>query len=131
MFKCECYPNHEICKNRKTCELKMPLTPELQLLYRQLTWELEKLKALKQRKQEYFEILSEIRQGVYTETVSINGKLQQVPKRNFLGEHITRPEHVQVGLNYNDLMLEIQDQESIIRTLRFKEHSILTTLKNK
>ena len=131
MFKCECYPNHEICKNQKTCELKMPLTGELQLLYRQLSWELEKLKDLKQRKQEYFEILSEIRQGVYTETVSINGKLQQVPKKNFLGEHITRPEHVQVGLNYNDLMLEIQDQESIIRTLRFKEHSILTTLKNK
>ena len=131
MFKCECYPNQEICKNQKTCELKMPLTGELQLLYRQLTWELEKLKDLKQRKQEYFEILSEIRQGVYTETVSINEKLQQVPKRNFLGEHITRPEHVQVGLNYNDLMLEIQDHESIIRTLRFKEHSILTTLKNK
>lgn len=75
--------------------------------------------------------MSEIKKGVYTETIIIDGKLQQVPERNALGEHITRPEHVQAGLNYNDLMLEIQDPESIIRALRFQEHKILNMLKKR
>ncbi len=60
-----------------------------------------------------------------SEKVNINGKFQLVPKTNFLGDHITKPEHVQVGLNYNNIMFDIQDQESIIRDLRRKEHALL------
>ena len=59
MFKCECYPNHEICKNKNTCEFQIPLNPELLQLYRQLTYELAKLNTLKQRKQEYYQIAYE------------------------------------------------------------------------
>lgn len=47
---------------------------------------------------------------------------------NVLGDNITKPEHVQVGLNYNDIMFDIQDQESIIRELRRKQHTMLRTL---
>lgn len=52
-----------------------------------------------------------------------------MPKMNVLGNHITKPEHVQVGLNYNDLIFDIQDQESIIRELRRKEHTLLMIMK--
>ena len=130
MFKCECYPNHEICRNRSTCEFWIPLNQELQQVYRQIKFEMEKLKTLKERRQEYYQILFEIQNHVYTEAININGKLTLVPEKNALGEDITRPEHVQAGLNY-DIMLEIQDQESIIRALRFKEHDILKILKKR
>ena len=80
---------------------------------------------LHQRKQEYFKILSEIKQGVYTET--INNK--RVPKKNVRGENILEPEHVQVGLNYNIICQEISDTESIIRELRRIEREMVNILK--
>ena len=48
---------------------------------------------------------------------------------NVIGEQITKPEHVQVGLIYNDILFDIQDQESIIRELRRKEHALLRIMK--
>ena len=131
MFACECYPNHEICKNQYNCELKIGLNQKLRQLYGQITYELSKLKSLKVRKEKYYEILSEIRNGIYTENININGQLQEVPKINVLGEYIIKPEHVQVGLNYNDIILDIQEQEDLIRTLRLEEHNILKILKNR
>ena len=128
MFKCECYPNHEICKNKNTCEFRIPLNPELLQIYHQLKYELAKLNTLKQRKLEYHQIAYEIQNHMYSEKININGKFQLVPKTNALGDHITKPEHVQVGLNYNDILFDIQDQESIIRDLRRKEHTLLRTL---
>lgn len=114
-------PNHEICKNKNTCEFRIPLNPELLQIYQQLKYELAKLNTLKQRKQEYYQIAYEIQNNMY-------GKFQLVPKMNVLGDNITKPEHVQVGLNYNDIMFDIQDQESIIRELRRKQHTMLRTL---
>ena len=127
MFRCDCYPNHDICKNKNACELWMPLNEKLDKVYRQISYELFQLEKLNQRKQDYFEIQSEIKQGVYTET--INDKI--VPKKNALGEDILEPEHVQVGLNYNLICQEISDTESIIRELRRIENDILKILKKR
>ena len=125
MFRCDCYPNHDICKNKNTCEFWIPLNQKLEQVYRQISHELYQLEKLHQRKQDYFKILSEIKQGVYTEAV--NGG--QVPKKNVLGEDILEPEHVQVGLNYNVICQSINDTESILRELRRIEHDILKILK--
>ena len=127
MFRCDCYPNHEICKNKNTCEFWIPLTEELDKVYRQISQELLQLEILYQRKHDYFKIQSEIKQGIYTET--INDKI--VPKKNALGEYIMEPEHVQVGLNYNIICQEIADTESIIRELRRIERDILKILKKR
>lgn len=125
MFRCDCYPNHEICKNKNTCEFWIPLNEELDKVYRQISQELLQLEKLYQRKHDYFKIKSEIKQGMYTET--INEKI--VPKKNALGEDILEPEHMQVGLNYNIICQEISDTESIIRELRRIERDILKILK--
>ena len=127
MFRCDCYPNHDICKNKNTCEFWIPLNEKLDKVYRQISYELFQLEKLNQRKQDYFEIQSEIKQGVYTET--INNK--KVPKKNALGEDILEPEHVQVGLNYNIICQEISDTESIIRELRRIERDILKIFKRR
>ena len=127
MFRCDCYPNHDICKNKNTCEFWIPLNQKLDQVYRQISHELFQLEKLHQRKQDYFKILSEIKQGIYTETV--NGK--RVPKKNVLGEDILEPEHVQVGLNYNVICQDITDTESIIRELRRIENDILKILKKR
>jgi len=131
MMKCDCYPNHEICKNRNTCELEVPLNEKLKQLYGQLSYELNILEGLNQRKQDYFQILYEIRQQRYTEILVIDGRLQKVPKLNARGEYILKPEDVQVGLNYNLIFQEINDTESIIRELRRKENNILKILKKR
>ena len=89
------------------------------------------VKTLKERKQQYSQILYEIQKGKYIETISINGKLHRAPKKNVLGEYIVRPEHVQVGLDLNDIIIDIQNQESIIRELRRKERNILRILKKR
>lgn len=65
MFKCDCYPNHDICKNKNTCEFWIPLNEKLEQVYRQISHELFQLEKLHQRKQDYFKILSEIKQGAY------------------------------------------------------------------
>ena len=127
MFRCDCYPNHDICKNKNTCEFWIPLNQKLDQVYRQISYELFQLEKLYQRKEDYFKILSEIKQGVYTEAV--NGG--QVPKKNVLGEDILEPEHVQVGLNYNVIYQDITDTESILRELRRIEHDILKILKKR
>ena len=131
MLRCDCYPNHEICKNRNTCELQVPLNEKLNQLYGQISYELNILKGLHQRKQDYFQILYEIRQQRYTEKLVIDGRLQKVPKLNARGEYILKPEDVQVGLNYNLIFQEINDTESIIRELRRKENNILKILKKR
>jgi len=131
MMKCDCYPNHEICKNKNTCELEVPLNEKLKQLYGQISYELNILRGLNQRKQNYFQILYEIRQQRYTEILVIDGRLQKVPKLNARGEYILKPEDVQVGLNYNLIFQEINDTESIIRELRRKENNILKILKKR
>jgi len=131
MMKCDCYPNHEICKNKNTCELEVPLNEKLKQLYGQISYELNILKGLNQRKQDYFQILYEIRQQRYTEILVIDGRLQKVPKLNARGEYILKPEDVQVGLNYNLIFQEINDTESIMRELRRKENNILKILKKR
>jgi len=131
MLRCDCYPNHEICKNRNTCELQVPLNEKLKQLYGQISYELNILRGLNQRKQDYFQILYEIRQQRYTEILVIDGRLQKVPKLNARGEYILKPEDVQVGLNYNLIFQEINDTESIIRELRRKENNILKILKKR
>ena len=125
MFRCDCYPNHDICKNKNTCEFWIPLNQKLDQVYRQISQELLQLQKLYQRKHDYFKIQSEIKQGMYTETINDN----IVPKKNALGEEIHEPEHVQVGLNYNIICQEISDTESIIRELRRIERDILKILK--
>jgi len=130
-MKCDCYPNHEICKNKNTCELEVPLNEKLKQLYGQISYELNILKGLNQRKQDYFQILYEIRQQRYTEILVIDGRLQKVPKLNARGEYILKPEDVQVGLKYNLIFQEINDTESIIRELRRKENNILKILKKR
>lgn len=127
MLRCDCYPNHEICKNKNICEFWIPLNEELDKVYCQISQELLQLERLYQRKQDYFKIQSEIKQGVYTEL--INNK--RVRKKNALGEVILEPEHVQVGLNYNIICQEISDTESIIRELRRIENDILKILKKR
>ena len=72
MFRCDCYPNHEICKNKNTCEFWIPLNEELDKVYRQISQELLQLQKLYQRKHDYFKIQSEIKQGMYTETINDN-----------------------------------------------------------
>jgi hypothetical protein len=109
----------------------MPLNQKLDQLYRQISYELYQLEILHQRKQDYFTILSEIKQGVYSETVNIDGEIKTVPKKNALGEDILKPEHVQVGLDYNLIFQEISDTESIIRELRRIENDILKILKKR
>lgn len=131
MFRCDCWPNHEICKNKNTCEFWIPLNQKLDQLYRQISYELYQLERLHQRKQDYFTIQSEIKKGVYTETINVDGKIKTVPKKNALGEDILKPEHVQVGLNYDVIFQEINDTESIIRELRRIENDILKILKKR
>ena len=130
MIKCECYPNHEICKNKNTCEFWIPLNQKLKRLYQQISYELKKLESLNQRKQEYFKTLDEIQQG-YTEIVAIDKRLKRVPKKNAKSKPILNPEDVQVGLNYNTISQEITDTETIIRELRIKENNILKILKKR
>ncbi len=129
MFRCDCYPNHEICKNKNTCEFWIPLNEKLKQVSYQISYELNRLESLHQRKQDYFQILSEIKNGIYTETVAIDGRLKKAPKKNAKGEDILKPEDVQVGLDYNIMSQEIIDTESIIRVLSIKEKNILKILK--
>ena len=131
MIKCECYPNHEICRNKNTCEFWIPLNQKLKQLNQQISYELNILESLNQRKQDYFKILDEIQDGLYTEIVAIDGRLKKVPKKNVRGEVILKPEDVQVGLNYNTIFQEIRDTEIIIHELRIKENNILKILKKR
>ena len=131
MIKCDCYPNHEICKNKNTCEFWIPLNQKLKQLNQQISYELKILESLNQRKRYYFKILSEIQEERYTEIVAIDGRLKRVPKRNAIGEPILKPEDVQVRLDYNLISQEISDTESIIRVLRIKENNILKILKKR
>ena len=131
MFRCDCYPNHDICKNKNTCEFWIPLNQKLDQVYHQISYELFQLEMLNQRKQDYFKILSEIQQERYTEIVAINGRLKRVPKKNARGEPILKPEDVHIGLNYNIISQEISDTEAIIRVLRIKEKNILKILKKR
>ena len=131
MIKCDFYPNHEICKNKNTCEFWMPLNQKLKQLYKQIYYELKKLESLNQRKRDYFKILDEIQDGVYTEIVAIDGRLKKVPKKNVIGEAILKPEDVQVGLNYNSISQEITEKETIISELRRRENNILKILKKR
>ena len=131
MIKCECYPNHEICKNKNTCEFRIPLNQKLKQLYQQISYELKKLESLNQRKQDYFKILDEIQQGRYTEIVAIDKRLKRVPKKNARCKPILKPDDVQVGLNYNTISQEIMDTKIIIWELRRKENNILKILKKR
>ena len=65
MFRCDCYPNHEICRNKTTCEFWIPLNQKLKQLNQQISYELNALEILNQRKRDYFRILSEIQQEIY------------------------------------------------------------------
>ena len=131
MFRCDCYPNHEICKNKNTCEFWIPLNQKLKQLNQQISYELKILESLNQRKIDYFKILSEIQHGRYTEIVAIDGKLKRVPKKNARDEPILNPEDVQVGLNLNVISKEITDTETIIHELRIRENNILKILKKR
>ena len=131
MIKCECYPNHQCCKHYHTCELWIPTNDTYTSLIRELNAELKQLEFLKQRKNDYWRVLQEINDQKYTEIILVNGEEVKVPKLNALGEYILRPEHVQVGLNYNSISQEIKDTESIIRELRREEHNILKILKKR
>ena len=129
MIKCDCYPNHEICKNKNTCEFWTPLNQKLKQLNQQISYELKILESLNQRKRDYFRILSEIQQERYTEIVAIDGRLKRVPKKNARGESILKPDDVQVELNFNVISKEITDTETIIHELRIREKNILKILK--
>ena len=131
MFKCDCYPNHEICKNKNTCEFWIPLNQKLKQLNQQISYELNILESLNQRKRDYFKVLSEIQQERYTEIVAIDGRLKRVSKKNAISVPILQPEDVQVGLDYNIISQDITDSESIIRVLRIKENNILKILKKR
>ena len=131
MFRCDCYPNHEICKNKNTCEFWIPLNQKLKQLNQQISYELKILESLNQRKRDYFRILSEIQRERYTEIVAIDGRLKRVPKKNARGESILKPEDVQVGLNFNVISKEITDTETIIHELRIREKNILKILKKR
>ena len=131
MIKCDCYPNHEICKNKNTCEFWIPLNQKLKQLNQQISYELDRLESLNQRKREYLKILSEIQEGIYTEIIVINGRLKRLPKKNARGESILKPENVQVGLDYNIISQDINDTQVIIRVLRIKEKNILKILKKR
>lgn len=124
MIKCDCYPNHEICRNKNTCEFWIPLNQKLKQLNQHISYELDILESLNQRKREYFRILSEIQEG-YTVIVAIDGRLKRVPKKNVRGESILKPEDVQVELNFNVISKEITDIETIIHELRIRENNIL------
>ena len=127
MFRCDCYPNHEICKNKNTCEFWIPLNQKLKQLNQQISYELKILESLNQRKRDYFKILSEIQHGRYTEIVAIDGRLKRVPKKNARDEPILNPEDVQV----NVISKEITDTETIIHELRIRENNILKILKKR
>lgn len=129
MIRCDCYPNHEICRNRNTCEFWIPFNQKLKQINQQISYELNILESLNQRKRDYFRILSEIQHERYTEIVAIDGRLKRVPKKNARGEPILEPKDVQVGLDYNLISQEITDTEAIIRVLRIKEKNILKILK--
>lgn len=131
MIKCDCYPNHEICKNKNTCEFWIPLNQKLKQLNQQISYELDRLESLNQRKREYLKILSEIQEGIYTEIIVINGRLKRLPKKNARGESILKPENVQVGLDYNIISQDINATQVIIRVLRIKEKNILKILKKR
>lgn len=131
MFRCDCYPNHEICKNKNACEFWIPLNQKLKQLNQQISYELKILESLNQRKRDYFKILSEIHHGRYTEIVAIDGRLKRVPKKNARNEPILNPEDVQVGLNFNVISKEITDTETIIHELRISENNILKILKKR
>lgn len=131
MIRCECYPNHEICRNKNTCEFWIPLNQKLKQINQQITYELNILESLNQRKRDYFRILSEIQHERYTEIVAIDGRLKRVPKKNARGKPILKPEDVQVGLDYNFISQEITDTEAMIRILRIKEKNILKILKKR
>ena len=64
MFRCDCYPNHEICKNKNRCEFWIPFNEKLKQVSYQISYELNRLDSLHQRKQDYFQILSEIKNGI-------------------------------------------------------------------
>lgn len=131
MFRCDCYPNHEICKNKNTCEFWIPLNQKLKQLNKQISYELNRLESLNQRKKDYFKIMSEIQRERYTEIVAIDGRLKRVPKKNARDEPILNPEDVQVGLNFNVISKEITDTETIIHELRIRENNILKILKKR
>lgn len=131
MLKCEYYPNHHLCKHLNTCEFWIPMNSKYRELLHEINFELKHLKELNQRKRDYFKVLSEIKDLVYTEALCIKGKLECIPKINALGEFILEPDDVIVGLNYNVISQEIKDTESIIRELRKKEQNILKIMKKR
>jgi len=131
MFRCECYPNHEICRNKNTCEFWIPLNQKLKQLTQKISYELNTLESLNQRKRDYFKVLSEIQQERYTEIIAIDGRLKRVPKKNARDDAILKPDDVQVGLNFNVISKEITDTETIIHELRIRENHILKILKKR
>lgn len=131
MIKCECYPNHHLCRHLNVCELRIPMNSTYNDLIREINFELKHLKELNQRKYDYFKILSDICDFKYSRTVCIKGRLERIPKLNALNEYIVRPDDVIVDLNFNVISQEIKDTESIIRELRKKEQNILRILKKR
>ena len=131
MFYCECYPNHRCCKNYDICELWIPVNKQYSDLSKEISFELKHLNDLTLLKHEYFKVLSELEDLVYTITLCIKGKLIRVPKLNAKGEYMLKPDDVIVNLNYNVISQEIKDTENIIRELRKKERNILKILKKR
>ena len=131
MFQCDYYPNHEICKNKKMCEFWIPLNQKIKQLNQEISYELYQLEKLYQRKRDFFKIQTQIKNGMYSKTVKVNGKLKRIPKKNFFGEEILKSKHVQVGLDYNIIVQEINDTENIIRELKRREQNILKILKKR
>ena len=115
MIKCECYPNHHLCRHLNVCEFRIPINSKYNELIREINFELKHLKELNQRKYDYFKVLSEICDFKYSRTVCIKGRLERIPKLNALNEYIVRPDDVIVDLNFNVISQEIKDTESIIR----------------
>ena len=131
MIKCECYPNHQICRHFNTCELRIPSNSTYNKLIREIDFELKHLKELNERKVQYFKVLSDIADLKYCETLCIKWELKRVPKVNTLNEYITKPDDIIVGLNFNVITQEIKDSENIIRELRKQEQNILRILKKR
>ncbi len=131
MIKCECYPNHHCCRHFHTCELGIPMNTQYSTILKEIHFELRHLDDLKQRLNDYFKILSDIRELQYGVTICIDGKLDLIPKLNALGDYIIKPDEVIVDLNYNVISQEIKDTENIIHKLRKKEQNILKILKKR
>ena len=114
------YPTCESCGiGREQCSFRRPFSQPLNLIERELKFELDRLDSIRERISLFKSVEEDIDDGVYE------------GQRNFFGNLILTPSDAFVDLDLNILIREESDTINIIRDLRKRENNILKVLKRR